>query len=455
MRKVRVRKPITVSSPLSGDLHLRSMRGLEWIGRPFDYELELLATVEEVDLDALLGEAMSVMLELPDGSERVFHGMCSSFSHVGSLGRHGLYKAQLRPWFWLLSLSSDCRIWQDKTVPEIITELFDEFGFTDYREQLQGTYRPWVNCVQYCESAFEFISRLMEHEGIYYYWAHEDGKHTLVLCDAPSAHETSPGYETIPFYPESPDAMRERDHIFDWKLSRHVQSGSFDVRSFDFTSPSKDLDGRHEIQRDHARASFERYSYEQVYDTGSDAADYARVRLEQLQSEFEVGEGRASARGISPGYRFSMTGHPRADQNRDYVVISAQYQLMNDSFESGVDSGGVNFECSFRAIEASTPYRPARTTQRPRIQGPQTAIVTGAAGDEICTDEYGRVKVRFHWDRHNQNDDQSSCWIRVGQVWAGQGWGGIHVPRVGHEVIVEFLDGDPDRPSDHGLCLQR
>lgn len=440
-------RTIRLTTPLDDDaLLLQSMTGSEQLGRMFQYDLELLSENGNIAFDEILGQTMTVTMDLPTGGERNFHGHVSRFSYVGTQGELAHYRATLRPWLWFLTRSADCRIFQRKTVPDIVKEVFREHGFSDLEDSLQGSYREWDYCVQYRETDFDFISRLLEQEGIYYYCKHEKDKHTVVLADAYGSHEQSSGYEEVPFYP--PDQMdhRERDHVSSWNVSQEVQPGTYAINDFSFKKPKAGLGISQGVPREHDHAEYEIYDYPGEYSENADGEHYARVRIEELHSQFEQAGGAGDVAGLFVGALFELIKFPRDDQNREYLVTTTNYRLEQNAFSSGKASSEPVFECSFSVIDAQQPFRAARITPKPVVQGPQTAIVVGPAGEAIATDEYGRVKVQFHWDRYGGNDENSSCWVRVSQNWAGSGWGGMFCPHIGHEVIVEFLEGDPDRP---------
>jgi type VI secretion system secreted protein VgrG len=438
---------IGVTSPLGDDVLLfRRMTARESLGRLFEIELELLSSVEDVKIEDVLGQNMTVRLEIQDGSDRYLNGFCSEFSQSGRLGRYAVYQAILRPWLWFLTRTADCRIFQEVTVPDIIKEVFREHGFSDFEESLSNSYRTWEYCVQYRETDFNFVSRLMEQEGIYYFFKHEDGKHMLVLADSYSAHDLIPAYEKVPYYPPSENVEREEDCITDWYLRKTVKTGNYVLESFDFKKPKAELVANSSISRKHARADFEMFDYPGEYVQKSDGDQYVRARLEELQAEHERVQGEADTRGFAAGGLFELVNYSREDQNREYLLVSVTHTATVSDYESGTGGADSEYSCSFEAQESKTPFRTPRTTRKPFVQGPQTAIVVGPSGEEIHTDEYGRVKVQFHWDRYGKADENASCWVRVSQVWAGKQWGAMHIPRMGHEVIVDFLEGDPDQP---------
>jgi type VI secretion system secreted protein VgrG len=441
-------RAIQVISPLGEDaLLFYRMNASERLGTPFEYELELLSPDLAIAPEKLLGQGMTVRLLLPDDSYRHFHGYVSRFGQYGTLDVYAHYRATLRPWLWFLTRASNCRIFQEKTVPDIIKQVFRDQGFSDFEERLSGSYPTREYCVQYRETDFNFVSRVMEEEGIYYYFRHEKDRHILVFADSANAHGVVPGYQEIPFFEPGNIEGRKRDHIFDWTFAQEVQPGAYALTDYDFKKPKANLQVKSTAEREHAMAAFECFDYPGQYLETSDGDNYVRCRVEELQAQFDQATGHANARGLMSGALFKFTDFPRRDQNREYLVTAASYQLLSDEYFTGQKSADQDiFRCTFTAIASTQTFRPPRVTSRPIVQGPQTAVVTGKAGEEIWTDQYGRVKVQFHWDRYGKRDENSSCWVRVSHPWAGKGWGAISIPRIGQEVIVDFLEGDPDQP---------
>ena len=435
-----------VTSPLGPDvLLLKEMSGGDELGRLFNYDLQLTSVDGSLDLNQLLGKPMSLSLQLDGGAQRYFHGIVARCSQNVTRDQFASYQVTLRPWLWLLTRTSDCRIFQNLTIPQIIKQVFRDLGFSDFEDALSRPYREREYCVQYRESSFDFVSRLMEQEGIYYFFRHEKDRHVLVLADAYGAHQPAPGYESVPYFP--PDGQhRERDHINDWRLAQEVQPGSLELNDYDFQRPSASIDVRSAMPRPHTAGDYPLYDYPGTYVQSQDGEHYARTRLEALQSLHERIELSGNARGLGAGHLFSLTGFGRQDQNREYLIVGARYYVAQESLESGGSGGGAQFELGLSCIDAQQSFRPLANTQRPIVKGPQTALVVGPAGEEIWTDQFGRVKVHFYWDRHDQSNENSSCWIRVSQAWAGKNWGSMQIPRIGQEVIVSFLEGDPDRP---------
>ncbi|MCC5810516.1 MAG: type VI secretion system tip protein VgrG [Ectothiorhodospiraceae bacterium] len=437
---------VRLTGDLSDDFRILRFSGSEALCRLFEFTVELLAISEEVAFPDVLGGKLTLCVDLEEG-ERYFDGCVVAFSQVGRRGRYALYEARLRPWFWYLGLTSDCRIFQNQTVPEIIQALFSEHGQSDFEDALSQDYESREYCVQYRESDFAFLSRLMEEEGIYYFFRHEEGKHVLVLADAPACHERIPDCEDVLYLPPGSERGRGMDHVWDWWLGQQIQSELFALRDFDFENPRNPPEAKESRPRDQQAGSYEVYDYPgRFLQAEPHGKRLAAARIDECQAQFEQVRAEGNLRAMAVGGLFALNGHPRKDQNREYLVTGGSFDARAADYESGRESEGASFRCTFTAIDSNTCFRPARLTPRPVVQGPQTAIVVGKAGEEIWTDEYGRVKCQFHWDRQGARDENSSCWVRVSQSLAGSGWGSIFMPRIGQEVIVSFLEGDPDRP---------
>jgi len=439
-------RDFAVGSPLGeGVLLLAGMTATESLGRPFEFELDLRSEDHAIAMDDILGQNMTIAVAMQEEKKRYFNGYVARFRQGLGTERWAHYSAVLRPWLWFLTRTSDCRIFQEASAVDIVKEVFRDHGFTDFEEALNGTYPEYEYCVQYRETDFDFVSRLMEREGIYYFFRHEDGKHKLVLADSPGSHKVIKGYEEVRFLPPGSTVHRRPEHVNRWSVGREVQPGAFALNDFDFERPKAKLLTRSTTSRKHAAADFEMYDYPGRYTKTSDGDNYAKYRLEELQAQFERVDAGGDARGFAPGGIFSLTDHPRDDQNRKYLIVSATHHCQTPEFHEG-PAGGPVYTNTFTAIDAETPYRAPRVTPRPVVQGPQTAIVVGKKDEEIWTDKHGRVRVQFHWDRYGKADEKSSCWVRVSQPWAGKNWGAIQLPRIGQEVVIDFLEGDPDRP---------
>ncbi|MDQ0588649.1 type VI secretion system Vgr family protein [Variovorax paradoxus] len=437
---------VKAHTPL-GDAQLmfRSMSGTEGLSQLFEFEVDLLSASASIDLKSVLGKPLSLEIQTA-GEPRFLNGQVVRFSMAGREGgtsRHTVYRATVRPWLWYLTRSSDNKIFQDKTVVEILEEVFGDYGFA-FEKQLGGTYRCWEYCVQYNESDFAFVSRLMELEGIYYYFKHEQNQHTLVLADDIGAHDPIPGYETIDYFAADRDISQDMEVIRDWQPSEELRSGRYTVDDFNFTTPKGDLMNVRSQPLGGDNASYEMYEWLGDYPAAGDGEHYARVRLEEAQALAQRSAGQATVRGMAPGYKFTMRNSPRSDDNQEYLAVAVSYSLREGGYATGAEDGEYNFD--FVVQPTALAFRAPRHTPPPRTSGPQTATVVGPEGEEIWTDQYGRVKVQFHWDRYGQRNENSSRFVRVSQIWAGERFGGVFTPRIGQEVIVDFIGGRPDRP---------
>jgi type VI secretion system secreted protein VgrG len=431
----------------AGKLSLAQLNATEHLSHPFEFEVELQSTEAKLSYDDFLGQPMSVELQLPKGKKRYWHGIVASVTQV-SASLSWSYHVKLVPWLWLLTRTSDCRVFQKMTVPDIVKHVFSMNGFNDIDVELNGSYSQREYCVQYRESAFNFISRLLEEEGIYYFFKHEQGRHVLVLADGYKSHAPYPGYDKVPYYPPSENVVRVEDCLNHWVSGNEITSGKYVLTDYDFKNPRASLLAQYGRPANYAHASAEMFDYPGGYLTTGDGQNYAQCRLEELQAQMARVSGGGNVRGLAVGSLFTLGGadghgkHPRSDQNREYLVTSAHFTLTS----STAAGDGPDVDVQFEASESSRAYRPSRVTPKPLIHGFQTATVVGPSNEEIWTNPNGSVLVQFPWDRHGGNDEKSSCWLRVSQVWAGKGFGALILPRVGQEVVVGFLEGDPDRP---------
>jgi type VI secretion system secreted protein VgrG len=438
-----------ITTPLGADVLLfHGMHAREELSRPSEFLINLLSEKDNINVDDILGKAVSVALELPNDGTRYFNGYVTRFSAGGTVGRYHRYRAEVRPWLWFLSRTSDCRIFQEMTVPDIMKKVFGDHKMADFAMELTGSYKTWTYCVQYRETDLNFVSRLMEEEGMYYYFRHTKGHDTLVVTDSSSKQKPASGCEKLPFIAPDKLARPDVDHIGSWDFSREVQPGVYAQDDYDFERPSVEIKTRKALTRSYTPSDYEMFDYPGRYLQSADGQQLASVRIDEYGSQFETANAITNARGLSVGCSLNVYGCPRADQNREYLVLSADYDLEYGDYESVPQPEGADYQCSFVAMSTKQQFRPRRLTPKPFVQGPQTAMVVGPGGDEIYTDKYGRVKVVFHWDRRGQEkkDENSSCWIRVSSPWAGKAWGGIAIPRIGQEVVVDFLEGDPDQP---------
>ncbi|NND72545.1 MAG: type VI secretion system tip protein VgrG, partial [Rhodothermales bacterium] len=429
----------------SNELLFKSLNGQDGLSTLFDYQLDLVTDSASIDLNDLLGTEMLVSVDLVRGGERYFHGHVSHCALIGSDNGYLHYQFSLKPWFWFLTRTSDCRIFQQMSVPDIIEKVFRDEGFTDFELRLTSTYEAREYFVQYQETDFNFVSRLMEEVGIYYYFIHSSDSHMMILCDSFCAHEPYEGYENVRYHEAGNELSIDEDHIDTWGFERQLQPGKIASQDYCFKDPKADLLVGHQLDKGHARSDYEVYEYPGSYRKRADGESLVKNRLEESHAQFEVFSGSGDVNGLCSGFLFSLTDNILSEQNREYLVRDASYKITMDDYTSGGD-GVFDFKSTFHAIISDQQFRAARTSPKPCVQGPQTAKVVGPCTEEIWTDEFGRVKLQFHWDRYGSSDENSSCWVRVSQVWAGSGWGAMHIPRIGQEVIVECLEGDPDRP---------
>jgi type VI secretion system secreted protein VgrG len=452
-------RDIRLTTEVSGvSFFCLSMTATEYVGRPFVIELELLSQDFTLTLKNFLGKHMTAALDTTDDVVRYFDGIVTRFSYVTETRGLALYRATLRPWLWLLTRNVQSKVHYVQpdqaaagggkadentagTAPNIIKKLFSAASFNDVEYKLSRSYRVLDYCVQYQESDFAFVSRLMEQEGIYYYFKHESGKHTMVLVDASSAHDAFNSLKQIS-YSSGEHAGKRADAIHDWTVSQEIQSGKLTIRDYDLTAPNANLDKVKTMAQGHASDSYEIYEYPGHYIKPDDGEAYAGVHLEEQVARFERAAGRSNARWLVPGYLFTLQSSARSDQDRDYLVLETRSTV---TAEFGGQARQA-FATELVALPSTYTFRPARITPRPYIRGPQTAVVVGPSGEEIYTDKYGRVKVQFLWDRLGSKDENSSCWIRCAQPWAGKQWGTVFIPRIKQEVVVHFIEGDPDRP---------
>ena len=436
-----------ITTPLGADtLLFHGLHAREELGRVSEFQIDLLSAKGDIALDDILGQNVTVKVTTGKDQTRYFNGYVTRFAQRGKLGRYHRYLAIVRPWLWFLSRTADCRIFQNKTVPDIIKAVFADHGVAEFALELSQSYEPWTYCVQYRETDLNFVSRLMEHEGIYYYFRHTDGHNTMVLVDSSSAHSPCPEAETVSFYAPERLVRPDIEHISRWEFGREVQTGVFVHDDYDMERPSVELKTNKSNPHSHSLADYEVYDYPGCYVKKPEGTRYAEVRLDEYSAEYEAAQASTNHRSITVGHVFTLDGFPRTDQNREYLTTATTYDLAFSAYEGLPKTSGAECRCSLTAIPSGQQYRPRRTTPKPFVQGPQTAVVVGPGGDEIHTDKYGRVKVQFHWDRYGKRDQNSSCWIRVSHPWAGKNWGAVAIPRIGQEVIVDFLEGDPDQP---------
>ncbi|WP_317119766.1 type VI secretion system Vgr family protein [Cronobacter malonaticus] len=438
---------ITVQLPVEGLLFWK-LSGREALSEPFMFTLTLLGTDARADRSALLGQPVTVTIPTQAlMTPRYLNGKVTrvAVSAVELSGtRYAAYELTVEPDLWPMQRDRNLRIFQGQTVPQIVKTLLGE-SRVNMEERLSGSYRVWEYCVQYQESSLDFISRLLELEGIAYHFRHEQDRHTLILTDAPGQYEPFPGYETIPYHVTPSGGSTDEEGISQWALEDSVTPGIYSLDDYDFRKPNAWLFQARQNPLSPQPGSIDVYDWPGRFVEHGHGEFYARIRQERWQVEHRQTQGTATALGIAPGHTFVLRNAPFFGDNGEYLTTVAHYRFEENRYASGPDSNTLH-EIRFEVIPADVPYRPAQKTPWPRTYGPQTAKVVGPQGESIWTDKYGRVKVKFHWDRLGKGDDTSSSWVRVSSAWAGQGFGGVQIPRVGDEVVVDFINGDPDRP---------
>lgn len=424
-------KPLSVdvTTPLGKDAFtFRELWGEEYLSGLFRFDLVVDSKDRAVDFKKLVGKDITVSASLPGGKSRHYHGLITRVAQGETDPGASEYRIEIRPKPWLLTLRSENRIYQDKTIPQIIQDVCKAVGYTDVSLSLSKTYKAREYCVQYRETGFDFISRLMEEAGIFFYFKHEAKKHVMVLGDAASAHVNCPAGHKISYKISGTGAARV-DQIWECVLEHRVTTESYSIDDYNFETPSNALfakEGNDKLQIDEFPGKILKKD---------EATSLAKTRLEAAQTQGKLLSGEGGALSFTAGHLFELSGHPRSDINAAWVLRSVQHRIAPG-----------RGKISFSAQPKSVVFRPLRQTPRPVIAGAQTAVVTGKKGEEIWTDKFGRIRVQFHWDRLGKKDEKSSCWVRVAQGWAGKGWGAFFLPRVGQEVVVSFLEGDPDRP---------
>jgi type VI secretion system secreted protein VgrG len=433
-------RPFRVLCPtIEAELVLRSFHGEEVVSAPGGFTLDVLSPSPSLTGSQVLRQPVGIAIDVPGAPPRFLHGMVRRFSHMDT--HHGLsaYRVEITPWLWFLSLTRDYRIFQNETVFGILDIIFTEFGFHgDYDNRCidQHLYEKREFCVMYGETYLQFVSRLLEDEGIFYFFEHEAGRHTLVLANAPSLVTDCPGGALVPM--ASTDMKEQPSHITLLQHQDQVIPGTVTYRDYN------PLDPRLNLTSTEGSGAGEYFEYPGGQFSIEEGDRFAKLTLEEIESAYRRVYGAGTCRGFTAGHRFVLAGHASRELNTSWTLL----QVAHTGHNGDMDSSDTTFDYhnNFVALPHATPYRPPSITPRPRVRGAQTAIVTGKQDEEIWPDSFGRVKVKFHWDRRAQLDENSSCWIRVAQQWAGKNWGSIAIPRIGQEVIVDFLEGDPDQP---------
>ena len=449
-------RTIGIETPLGPEkLFLESFSGEEHLSGLFRFSLSLISDDRAIKSSDILGKSVSFYVLKPDGAKRWFNGVVNQFGSVGENERAKNYSAEVVPWMWFLTKGSDCRVFEcekSKDVKDIIDALLKDLGFSDYKWDVKRSLAKREYCIQYRETHFDYLSRLLEEEGIYYYFKHSQGKHELILSDhiggVYDCAETPIGLASQMY------AFEDADNLSSWSHGFQYTSGKWSHTDYDFENPTTPLSVTTTSKISHpGNSKLEFYDHPADYVEKGAGNNLLKLRMEEEEVAFDTISASGTVRSFSPGVKFAVDKHPdKAEVGKKWVITAVEHRAtVGGSFISGGQSGGQNYVNSFRAIPADVVFRPARTRQKPRLMGIQSAVIVGPAGDEIYTDKYGRVKIQFHWDRKGKNDDKSSLWVRVATPWAGKQWGMVQIPRIGQEVIVSFLEGDPDRPVITGM----
>jgi type VI secretion system secreted protein VgrG len=453
-------RQIAVSTPLGPDvLLLRSFSGSEEMSRLFRFQLEMFSEEDWIDPASIVGKRISFRVVRGDNDkDRHFNGFVCRFRAGDRDYGFRRYFAEVVPWLWFLTQTSDCRIFQDMMVSDIITKIFDDHGFSDYELRLEGSYSTWEYCVQYRESDFNFVSRLMEQEGIFYYFRHEQDKHKLILGDSPQAYFDCDESKVDYVFSEK---SQRRDGVTTWEHQFEFISGKWAQTDYNFIdhpakserTPAKHLlRNANTVVRIPGVEKYELYDYPGEFETPGESSSYTKLRMEEEETPHDVANGSSTCKTFTVGGKFTFENHDcETEKGKTFVITSLQHSAVEPATYEGGEGVVFDYSNSFTCIPSRVVFRPERSTPKPVIQGSQTAVVSGPDGEEIFVDKYGRIKVQFFWDREGTRNDKTSCWIRTSQVAAGKNWGAMFIPRIGQEVIVSYLEGDPDRPLVTGV----
>lgn len=442
-------RTVNAITPLGDALKFKSLTGHEGLSSLSEWTVRFVSDSPTLDLQSLIGESITFEIETT-GAPRYLNGVVTGFALLHretDTPRHYLYQATLRPWLWYATQSTDNRIFQNESAVAIIKKVLGKYDFA-VEDRLVNTYRKWGYCAQFQETDFNFVSRLMEHEGIYYWFRHERARHVLVLTDEAQSHPPLPVLPAIAYYPDDRPSVPMQEYISDWQVSGELTPTGYATMDYDFQKPRADMSARR-WTRKKAIADLNLEVYEPMggYVDSADSEHYAKVHLESLQCLQVQSLATSGVRTMAPGCIFTLKNSPSQAENGDYLIIHTEYDIQNPTYASHDQPEDLAwFAVTSRHIPANVQYRAPRKTPVPKMSGPQTATVVGPAGEEIWTDQYGRIKVQFHWDREGAMDEHSSCWIRVSNPWAGGGFGGVQIPRVHEEVVVDFINGNIDRP---------
>ncbi len=467
-RKVRME-----GSYSSKPINLKNARVAEALSTLTETTIEFISSKKDIDLQDLLGSEMVLVQGLEDESERFFTGICVSVEYMGLYRGSDHFVAEVRPWLWFLNRTQESRIFQNLSTVDIITEVLSDYGYSgDLEKKLSGSYEEREYCVQYRETDYDFICRLMEEEGIYFFFKQDEKKLKMVIADGISAHKPTPDGPELEFhFPESGGYRRKEDHVFDWAQGTRARSGKVTLIDYDFDKSTSDLKSVKNIAKgDFDKKDREIYDYPGHFKTTGLGDNRARVKMEAEAVKHMISRGECNIRTIGVGQTFKLKDHPRVKNSEEHLIVSATHYMKIDAdYEDKQTKKPIlsktretevtfdkedqkdTFRCMFEVIPKNEPFRAPQQTPWPVIPGLQTAVVTGPSGEEIYTDKYGRIKVQFHWDRLGKKDENTTCWVRCVMPWTGKNWGMFSIPRIGYEVAIQFEEGDPDRPICTGM----
>jgi type VI secretion system secreted protein VgrG len=448
------------SSPLGKDvLLIESLDGAEGISRLFEYQVELLAdTAATIDPKSMIGAKVAVSISLNDKQgSRWINGIIASFEQCAGDTEFNIYKARIVPSMWQLTLSSNCRIYQSKTVLDIVKAVVGEYGMS-LSDQTSESYKPLEYCTQYSESDFHFVSRILEESGIFYWFEHTDQDNKLVLGDGRNAYQDCPISASFPYLQSS---SGEEDAYGAWvnefTATATMVSGKHSTAEYNYKNYAREDVPDLSSASQYGKNAFDEYLYPAGAEGYADGSPDVSKSLETLflktrsvaaDSVAELFRGEGNARSFCPGYTFTLTANPHTAWNRKYLLTDVSHHAEQvPSYLATASNDSSGYTNKFTSISSDIVFKPLQTVVKPRIYGPQTAVVVGESGDEILIDKQGRIKVRFFWDKLNSDSSTVDCtWVRVAQGWAGNGWGSYFWPRVKDEVVINFLNGDPDNP---------
>ena len=448
-----------LTTPLGKDqLVLLRFDASEGLSELFDMHVDCASEKPIADLAALLGKESSVRVNTIGGKTRYFSGMVVEAREIAAQSHMHAYQLVLRPWTWLLSQAADSQIFQNKSVVDIIKDVFEDSGFADYELKLSETYKPLEYCVQYRETHLDFVLRLMEQFGIYYYFKHQSGEHTMVLADSVSAHEPIADLPAVDLIAMGSRTRDDKEYVRGWSAERAFQTGKVAIKAYDFANPDADMKYERSKGGGYAKDDLEVFVYPHKYKDGEKddlGEKFARATLESRQARDQRRYAEGNAPSLFPGGLVKLRRHDVGSENRDYLLVAARHSVVGQQYRSSGGTAGEAYSGDYLLQPKDRPFRAPQVTPRPVVHGPQTALVVGPAGEEIHTDKYGRVKLQFHWDRKGKKDDKSSRWVRVANSWSGKEWGSLYIPRIGMEAVVEFIEGDPDRPLVVGTVYNK